>query len=184
MSESSDSACSDATRADALRRLGFGVAGWSNTPKQIVDIGLLHAGEAGLALFLNRTDILVCLLPLTPDTRHILRAGRCSPNSQRWAARRPCVLINAGRGGLQNETDILSCLDDNTLAAATLDVFETEPLKDRQSAMEPSAGDHSLHTMPPIRMLPTPFQCMSRNRLPISSVACRSRTLSIALARY
>jgi glyoxylate/hydroxypyruvate reductase A len=38
------------------------------------------------------------------------------------------VLINAGRGGLQNEADILACLDDGTLGAASLDVYETEPL--------------------------------------------------------
>ncbi len=112
--------------ADALRRLGFGVAGWSNTPKQIVDIDC-YAGEAGLAPFLNRTDILVCLLPLTPDTRHILSRPLFTQLAKDGPLGGP-VLINAGRGGLQNETDILSCLDDNTLAAATLDVFETEPL--------------------------------------------------------
>jgi glyoxylate/hydroxypyruvate reductase A len=38
------------------------------------------------------------------------------------------VLINAGRGGLQNEADILACLDDGTLGAASLDVFAQEPL--------------------------------------------------------
>ena len=75
-----------------------------------------------LDAFLQRTDILVCLLPLTPDTRHILNRGlfaRLNRNSPIGAP----VLINAGRGGLQNEADILGCLDDGTLGAASLDVL-------------------------------------------------------------
>jgi len=69
----------------------------------------------------------VCLLPLTPDTRHVLNRGafaRLNCTSPMGAP----VLINAGRGGLQNETDILACLDDGTLGAASLDVFAEEPL--------------------------------------------------------
>lgn len=112
--------------ADALRRLGFRVSGWSRSPKAIDGIECFH-GEAQLEPFLARTDILVCLLPLTPDTRHILnrdlftRLNRISPMGAP-------VLINAGRGGLQNEPDILQCLDDGTLGAASLDVYATEPL--------------------------------------------------------
>ncbi|MGB6310015.1 MAG: glyoxylate/hydroxypyruvate reductase A [Steroidobacteraceae bacterium] len=110
----------------ALARLGFRVSGWSRSHRQIDGIECLH-GEAQLDAFLRRTDILLCLLPLTPDTRHILNRNlfsKLSRNSPMGAA----VLINAGRGGLQNEADILACLDDGTLGAATLDVFETEPL--------------------------------------------------------
>jgi glyoxylate/hydroxypyruvate reductase A len=70
---------------------------------------------------------LVCLLPLTAETRHILNRDlflQLHRNSPMGAP----VLINAGRGGLQNEADILRCLDDGTLGAASLDVYETEPL--------------------------------------------------------
>src|SRR5579864_516124 len=60
-----------ADAALALRRIGFQVAGWSRTERHVGDIECFR-GEAGLDLFLRRTDILVCLLPLTPDTRGIL----------------------------------------------------------------------------------------------------------------
>jgi glyoxylate/hydroxypyruvate reductase A len=57
--------------AEVLARIGFDVAGWSNTPKAIPGIACF-AGAAGLGPFLARTDVLVCLLPLTPGTRGIL----------------------------------------------------------------------------------------------------------------
>src|SRR5712671_2365491 len=115
-----------ADAADALRRVGFRVSGWSRNPRRIDGIDCYH-GNAQLDTFLQRTDILVCLLPLTPDTRHILNRelfAKLNRNSPLGAP----VLINAGRGGLQNEADILACLDDGTLGAASLDVFADEPL--------------------------------------------------------
>ena len=112
--------------AKALRYLGFGVSGWSRSPKQIDGIECFH-GKAQLDAFLQRTDILVCLLPLTPDTRQILNRGLFARLNRDGPLGAP-VLINAGRGGLQNETDLLDCLDDGTLSAASLDVFATEPL--------------------------------------------------------
>src|SRR4030081_1179338 len=115
-----------ADAAEALRRLGFRVSGWSSSPKQIDGIECFH-GKAQLEPFLARTNILVCLLPLTPDTRHILNRRTLSMLDSTSPLGAP-VLINAGRGGLQNEADILGCLNDGTLGAATLDVFETEPL--------------------------------------------------------
>jgi glyoxylate/hydroxypyruvate reductase A len=115
-----------ADAAQALARLGFRVSGWSRSPKQITDIECFH-GEAQLDPFLQRTDILVCLLPLTSDTRHILNRGLFSKLNRTGPMGAP-VLINAGRGGLQNQADILACLDDGTLGAASLDVYETEPL--------------------------------------------------------
>ena len=77
--------------------------------------------------FLRRTDILVCLLPLTSDTRHILNRDVFAKLNRTSPMGAP-VLINAGRGGLQNEADLLACLDDGTLGAASLDVFSQEPL--------------------------------------------------------
>jgi glyoxylate/hydroxypyruvate reductase A len=115
-----------ANAAGVLRHLGFRVSGWSRHAKEIDGIACFH-GEAQIDAFLRATDILVCLLPLTPETRHVLNRElftKLNRNSRLGAP----VLINAGRGGLQNEADILACLDDGTLGAASLDVFEKEPL--------------------------------------------------------
>jgi glyoxylate/hydroxypyruvate reductase A len=112
--------------ADALLHLGFRVSGWSRGPKQIDGVECFH-GTTQLDAFLQRTDILVCLLPLTPDTRHILNRGLFAKLNRNSPIGAP-VVINAGRGGLQNEADILQCLDDSTLGAASLDVFANEPL--------------------------------------------------------
>jgi glyoxylate/hydroxypyruvate reductase A len=112
--------------AQVLARLGFDVAGWSNSPKTLPGIRCF-AGAAELPAFLARTDVLVCLLPLTPDTRGILNRNTFAQLAHDGKLGGP-VIINAGRGGLQVEDDILACLDDGTLLAATLDVFGTEPL--------------------------------------------------------
>ena len=85
------------------------------------------SGDDGLVEFLARTDILVCLLPLTAETRGILNKELFARLAQGGRLGGP-ILINAGRGGLQVEADILASLGDGTLKAATLDVFETEPL--------------------------------------------------------
>jgi glyoxylate/hydroxypyruvate reductase A len=109
-----------------LKMMGFDVAGWSRTPKS-VDGFKVYSGENGLDEFLARTDILIALVPLTPDTRGILNRNLFKKLAQGGRLGGP-VLINAGRGGLQVESDILACLDDGTLKSATLDVFEKEPL--------------------------------------------------------
>ena len=115
-----------ADAADALKRLGFRVAGWSRSLRAIDGIDCFH-GEAQFEAFLRRTDILVCLLPLTPETRHILNRDLFTKLNRTSPLGAP-VLVNAGRGGLQNEADILQCLDDGTLSGASLDVYATEPL--------------------------------------------------------
>ena len=112
--------------AQALRRLGFDVAGWSRSRKALPGIAS-YAGDADLPAFLARTDILVCLLPLTPATRGILNRRTFAQLARNNHLGGP-VVINAGRGGLQNEADLLAALDDGTLAAASLDVFVHEPL--------------------------------------------------------
>jgi glyoxylate/hydroxypyruvate reductase len=111
---------------DALRRLRFDVAGWSRSAKRIPDV-LTFSGSEGLLAFLARTDILVSLMPLTNDTRGILNAGLLSGLARNGRLGGP-VLINAGRGGLQVEADILAALETGVLKGASLDVFETEPL--------------------------------------------------------
>jgi glyoxylate/hydroxypyruvate reductase A len=115
-----------ADAAEVLKILGFKVSGWSRLEKSIPGVSCFH-GTDGLAPFLNQTNILVCLLPLTAETRHILNRNLFAMLDRDSPLGAP-VLINAGRGGLQNETELLACLNDGTLGAATLDVFETEPL--------------------------------------------------------
>ena len=112
--------------AEVLGRIGFQLIGWSNTPKVIPGMKC-YAGAKGLQPFLAQTDILVVLLPLTPDTRGMVNRELLSGLARDGVLGKP-VLINAGRGGLQVEGDILGCLDNGTLGWATLDVFSTEPL--------------------------------------------------------
>lgn len=112
--------------AEKLARIGFDVAGWSRVSKTIATIECF-AGDAERDIFLARTDILVALLPLTPQTRGILDRALFQKLARDGRLGGP-ILLNAGRGGLQVEADILAALDDGTLKAATLDVFEIEPL--------------------------------------------------------
>ncbi|UJW75622.1 2-hydroxyacid dehydrogenase [Rhizobium sp. SL42] len=108
-----------------LKVMGFNVIGWSRRPKQISGIETYDAG--GLDAFLRRTDILVGLLPLTPETRGIYDRSLFSKLNRDGVLGGP-VFLNAGRGGSQVEADLVACLEDGTLKAASLDVFEQEPL--------------------------------------------------------
>jgi glyoxylate/hydroxypyruvate reductase len=112
--------------AAKLKALGFKVAGWSATPKSGTGFPCL-SGADGLDALLAQTDLLVVLLPLTPETRGMLNGSLFSKLKQRGPLGGP-VLINAGRGGLQVEADILAALDSGILKGASLDVFEREPL--------------------------------------------------------
>lgn len=107
--------------AAAFRDLGFPVTGWSRTRKDLSGVRS-YAGEAERAEFLAGTDILVCVLPLTDDTRGIL-------NKDLFAQLpRGAYLINIARGGHQVPEDIISAIDGGQLEGATLDVFDPEPL--------------------------------------------------------
>jgi glyoxylate/hydroxypyruvate reductase A len=112
--------------AQALRRLGFQVAGWSRTQKSVDGIETFH-GADGLTRFLQRTEILVCLLPATLQTRGMLCLDLFRRLKQDGALG-GAYLINAGRGALQIDADILAALEEGSLSGATLDVFPTEPL--------------------------------------------------------
>lgn len=112
--------------AEVLMRLGFPVAGWSRSRHEMPGLASF-AGPEELPAFLARTDILVALMPLTADTRGILNRDLFRHLARDGALKAP-ILINAGRGGLQKEADILTALEDGTLGGASLDVFETEPL--------------------------------------------------------
>ncbi len=112
--------------AAALAPLGFKVTGWSRTKKSVPGVETFGGG-AELPRFLAQTDILVCLLPLTPATRGMLNYNFFKMLARDGVLGGP-VLVNAGRGGLQVEKDILRALGDGTLTGASLDVFEQEPL--------------------------------------------------------
>lgn len=113
--------------AEVLVRIGFQVAGWSRSRPVALPGVQGFTGEDERAAFLARTDILVSLLPLTPDTRGILAAPLFRQLARDGALGAP-VVINGGRGGSQSEADILAALDDGTLGGASLDVFAAEPL--------------------------------------------------------
>jgi glyoxylate/hydroxypyruvate reductase A len=107
--------------AETLRDFQFEVRGWSRSPKTIAGVACF-AGEAQLGAFLEGIEILVCLLPLTPETTGILNAdlfAHLSPGA---------ALINAARGGHLNEADLLTALATGRLSATTLDVTGLEPL--------------------------------------------------------
>ena len=110
--------------ADAARTLaghGFDVAGWSRTDKQMPGVETF-AGEAALPTFLARTEILVCLLPMTAQTAGVLNASAFAHMP------RGAFVINVARGAHLVESDLLAALDSGQLAGATLDVFREEPL--------------------------------------------------------
>lgn len=105
----------------ALAPHGFRLAGWSRSPRTIDGVDCF-AGDAGLAPFLAHSEILVCLLPLTGDTRHIL-------NRVTFAAMpRGARLVNVARGGHLVQDDLLEALGNGQLSAAILDVADPEPL--------------------------------------------------------
>ncbi|WP_312798177.1 glyoxylate/hydroxypyruvate reductase A [Tianweitania sp.] len=116
------------TAARAVGALGFKLNGWSRRPADVADM-TTYAGADGLPDFLANTDILVVLLPLTDATRGIITYDLLR-QLRRDNAIGGAVLINAGRGGLQREADILRALEDGSLGEASLDVFETEPLQE------------------------------------------------------
>jgi glyoxylate/hydroxypyruvate reductase len=113
----------------ALGAFGYQLRGWSRSPKALDGVAC-YAGPGELDAFLADTDILAVLLPLTPDTRGLLNRRLLAKLSRRGRDERlpGPVLINAGRGGLQIDAEILESLEAGDLYAASLDVFEAEPL--------------------------------------------------------
>ncbi len=108
--------------AQSLAALDFDVAGWSRSARTLDGVSCFHGSGQGFGQFLARSDILVCLLPLTADTAGIL-GGKTFSRLPEGA-----YLINAARGGHLNETDLLAALGSGQLAGAALDVFADEPL--------------------------------------------------------
>lgn len=123
--------------ATALADHGFAVAGWSRSAKAVPGVACL-GGPDGLATLLARSDILVCLLPLTAETAGVLNAEAF--------ARLPtgAFVINVARGGHVVDADLIAALDSGHLAGATLDVFQDEP----------PPADHPFWRHPKILMTP------------------------------
>ena len=107
--------------ASTLAAIGFDVAGWARAEKTI-DRVACFAGDAARNAFLARTDILVCMLPLTPETEGILNEDLFDrlPDG--------AAVINVARGQHLVDEDLLAALDRGKMCGATLDVFHTEPL--------------------------------------------------------
>lgn len=112
--------------AERLRDIGFQVAGWSTEHKEIPGV-TSFAGEGELASFLERTDILVSLLPHTSKTHRFIGKDILRQLSHDGPLGGP-AFISVGRGTVHVEDDIVEALDDGHLIAAVLDVFEREPL--------------------------------------------------------
>lgn len=105
--------------AKALSGLGFPVSGWSRRPKDIDGIRCL---SGPIADALQTAEIIVLLMPLTPDTKHIVDANALSRTAK------GAFLLNPGRGPLIKDDDLLSALESRQIAHATLDTFSVEPL--------------------------------------------------------
>jgi glyoxylate/hydroxypyruvate reductase A len=120
-----------------LASLGFDVAGWSRSPKNLPGIQSF-AGDAALTPFLSRTEILISLLPLTPDTFELINAA--------FLARLPkgAGFINVARGAQVKDEDLLAALDIGHIGHAILDVFHVEPLP----------TDHRYWTHPRVSVMP------------------------------
>lgn len=107
--------------ATLLTQIGFQVAGWSRAPKDIPGVQC-YAGSEGFGAFLEGTEILVCLLPLTENTRGILNADTFN------RLKRGASVINAARGPHMVDSDLIEALNSGQIGGATLDVFHVEPL--------------------------------------------------------
>ncbi|OSQ50472.1 hydroxyacid dehydrogenase [Thalassospira alkalitolerans] len=107
--------------ATAMTQIGFAVSGWSRTMKAIDGI-TTYAGSETLTEFLGQSDILICMLPRTPETEGVLNSNTLSQLPKNAA------IINAARGAMIVEADLLRLLDTGHLRGAFLDVAITEPL--------------------------------------------------------
>jgi len=112
---------------DSLVNLDFNVVGWGARPKNSLGEINYYYGQEQLAVFLRQSDILINVLPLSENTKNILTKNELKllPEGS--------FIINIGRGGIINESDLLSALDSGHITAAALDVFAQEPLPENNS---------------------------------------------------
>lgn len=120
-----------------LQTFGFALSGWARSEHRIAGVDCF-AGAEQLPAFLGRCDIVVCVLPLTEETKGILNR-QLFQHLPKGAA-----LVNMGRGGHLIEEDLLEALASGQLSAAVLDVLEQEP----------AAPDHPFWHHPQILLTP------------------------------
>ncbi|MGO4381302.1 2-hydroxyacid dehydrogenase [Pseudoduganella sp. RAF19] len=105
----------------AVKEFGFPVRGWSRTEKRVEGVQCFD-GPDGLDTFLRGSNVVVCMLPLTPETSNILN------RSNMLKLPEGAYIINVARGAHVNEPDLLNLIKSGHIAGATLDVFRNEPL--------------------------------------------------------
>jgi len=133
-----------------LREAGFGVAGWSRSPRELPEMESF-SGKDGLTTLLRTSDITVCLLPLTSETSGMLDAVRFSQ------MKKDATFINFGRGEIVDEAALVDALDRKHLRHAVLDVFAAEPL----SSTSPLWAHKSITVLPHISA-PTDLSSMAQ----------------------
>lgn len=105
---------------EKLRLMKFNVAGYGNSPKK--DLQYPYYFGEQLDDFLSQVNMIICLLPLTPQTENFLNKdffNRCKPGS---------YIINVARGKHLVEEDLLEAIEEDQISGAMLDVFLNEPL--------------------------------------------------------
>jgi glyoxylate/hydroxypyruvate reductase A len=142
-----------------LKQLGFPVSAWVRSPRQEPDIRIFHGGDQ-LEPFLNQTDIVVCLLPLTRETEGILCARTFAMMP------RGAMIINIGRGGHVVDADLIAALDSGQLSYAALDALKPEPLPPES----PLWLHPKITVMPHVARRPTVAQLVTEIAANITSI--------------
>ena len=124
--------------AEALSARGYGVHAWSGSPKTVSGMVHHHHGIEQLPVFLSHAQVLVMLLPLTPETHHIMRADTLAQLPQ------GAYVVNLARGALIDTDALVHSIQSGHLAGAALDVFEQEPMP----------ADHVLRRLPNVTGTP------------------------------